>query len=163
LKRAQVIRLPDEPNARETLISLVPLTHPEGRPQDLIGTLPELAPGRYAVELVIPEWANELHGPPGPDGRNTRLRSKFEVVPPDNKELVDVAANLPLLEELAQVSSGKVYTIDAANELLETLSTRSVMRENIMEKSLRMSWWTFALIIGLLTCEWGLRKWAGLL
>jgi hypothetical protein len=163
LKRAQVIRLPDELNAHETPISLVTLTHPEGQPRDLIGTLPELTPGRYAVELDIPEWSNELHGPPGPDGRNTRLRSKFEIIPPDNKELVDVAANLPLLEELAQVSGGKVYTLDAVNELLETLSTRSAMREYIMEKSLRMSWWTFAVIIGLLTCEWGLRKWAGLL
>jgi hypothetical protein len=162
LKAARVVRLPAEAGGRETPAGLIPLTHPEGRPRDLSGKLRELTPGKYAVELDIPEWADQLVGPPGPDGRATKLRCNFEVLPPDNEELVDLAANLSLLDELAQASGGKVYTVETVHELLDALSAQVAVREYFVERPLRHSWWVFGVFIALLACEWALRKWAGL-
>jgi hypothetical protein len=162
LKAARVVRLPAEAGGKETPVGLVPLTNPEGRPRDLSGKVRDLTPGKYAVELDIPEWADELVGPPGPDGRATKLRCNFEVLPPDNEELVDLAANLPLLEELASASGGKVYSIENVHELLEVLAAQTAVREYFVERPLRQSWWVFGVFIALLSLEWALRKWAGL-
>jgi hypothetical protein len=162
LKGAKVIRLPAEAGGKETPVTLAPLGHPDGRPRDLAGKVRDLTPGRYAVELEVPEWADQLQGPPGPDGRAGRLRCTFEVAPPDNEELVDLAANLPLLDELAQASGGKVYTLENARELIDALAARSATREHFTEFPLRRSWGLYGLLVALLTLEWGVRKWAGL-
>lgn len=162
MKGARLIRLPDVVGGRESPAGLIPLTHPEGRPRDLSGKAQELSPGKYALELEIPDWADQLQGPPGPDGRATKLRCPFEVAPPDNEELVDLAANLPLLEELAQASGGKVYAIENAKDLIESLAAQSATREYFIEHPLRQSWWILGLFLILITLEWILRKWAGL-
>ncbi|HEY2784100.1 MAG TPA: hypothetical protein VGJ05_03920, partial [Fimbriiglobus sp.] len=98
MKGAKIIRLPDKPDGAEAPAGLIPLANPEGRPRDLAGSAKDLVPGKYAIELVIPDWADKLQGPPGPDGRFAPLRSRFEVLPPDNEELIDLGANLPLME-----------------------------------------------------------------
>ena len=162
LKGARVIRLPEAVGGKETPAGLIPLSHPEGRPRDLSGKAHDLTPGKYAVELEIPEWADQLQGPPGPDGRATRLRCPFEVAPPDNEELVDLAANLSLLEELAQAGGGKVYSIENAKDLIDALAAQSATREYFIERPLRQSWWVLGIFLAFLTLEWILRKWAGL-
>lgn len=162
MKGARVIRLPEGVDGKETPVGLIPLTHPEGRPRDLSGKAHDLTPGKYAVELEIPEWADQLQGPPGPDGRATKLRCMFEVAPPDNEELVDLAANLSLLEELAQAGGGKVYSIETAKELIDALAAQSATREYFIERPLRQSWWVLGIFLAFLTLEWVLRKWAGL-
>ncbi len=162
IKGARVIRLPEVVGGKETPAGLIPLTHPEGRPRDLSGKAHDLTPGKYAVELEIPEWADQLQGPPGPDGRATKLRCPFEVAPPDNEELVDLAANLSLLEELAQAGNGKVHSIENAKDLIESLAAQSATREYFVERPLRQSWWVLGAFLAFLTLEWILRKWAGL-
>ncbi|QEL16214.1 hypothetical protein [Limnoglobus roseus] len=162
LKGARVIRLPDSVDGKETSVGLIPLTNPDGRPRDLSGKAHDLTPGKYAVELEIPEWTDQLQGPPGPDGRATKLRCTFEVAPPDNEELVDLAANLSLLEELAQAGGGKVYTIENAKELVDALAAQSATREYFIERPLRQSWWILGVFLAFITLEWILRKWAGL-
>jgi len=162
VKNAKIVRLPEEAGGKESPAGLIALTHPEGRPRDLMGKVNDLTPGRYAVELEVPEWSDQLQGPPGPDGRALTLRCPFEVAPPDNEELVDLAANLPLLDDLAQAGNGKVYGIENAKELLETLAAQSATREYFIEHPLRQSWWAFGLFLILLSLEWILRKWAGL-
>lgn len=162
IKGARVIRLPEVVGGKETPAGLIPLTHPEGRPRDLSGKAHDLTPGKYAVELEIPEWADQLQGPPGPDGRATKLRCPFEVAPPDNEELVDLAANLSLLEELAQAGNGKVHSIENAKDLIESLAAQSATREYFVERPLRQSWWMLGAFLAFLTLEWILRKWAGL-
>ncbi len=162
LKGARVVRLPESVDGKETPVGLIPLTHPDGRPRDLSGKAHDLTPGKYAVELEIPEWTDQLQGPPGPDGRATKLRCTFEVAPPDNEELVDLAANLSLLEELSQAGGGKVYTIENAKELVDALAAQSATREYFVERPLRQSWWILGLFLAFVTLEWILRKWAGL-
>lgn len=162
MKGARVVRLPEVVGGKETPAGLIPLTHPEGRPRDLSGKAHDLTPGKYVVELEIPEWADQLQGPPGPDGRATKLRCPFEVAPPDNEELVDLAANLSLLEELAQAGGGKVYTIENAKELVDALAAQSATREYFIERPLRQSWWVLGIFLAFLTLEWILRKWSGL-
>ncbi|MBL8865557.1 MAG: hypothetical protein JNK93_08340 [Planctomycetia bacterium] len=162
IKGARVVRLPEVVGGKETPAGLIPLTHPEGRPRDLSGKAHDLTPGKYAVELEIPEWADQLQGPPGPDGRATKLRCPFEVAPPDNEELVDLAANLSLLEELAQAGNGKVHSIENAKDLIESLAAQSATREYFIERPLRQSWWVLGAFLAFLTLEWVLRKWAGL-
>jgi hypothetical protein len=162
LKGARVVKLPSKDGETERTVGLTPLTQPESRPRDLSGKLRDLTPGRYAVELEIPEWADQLTGPVGPDGRATPLRSTFEVLPPDNEELVELSADLPVLDEIARATGGQVYTPDKVKELLDRLSAQTATVETNTEYPARRSWVTLALVLALLAVEWGLRKWAGL-
>jgi hypothetical protein len=162
LKGAKVIRLPDGPEGKESPAGLVPLTPAEGRPRELVGTLRDLTPGRYAVELEVPEWADQLRGPPGPDGRAAPLRARFEVLPPDGEELADLSANRELLEQIATASGGKVYTPETLGELVEALTAKAATREETVRLPARRSWWVLGLVAVLLTAEWVLRKWSGL-
>lgn len=162
LKGARVIRLPAKEGEAEQAVGLTPLDQPDGRPRDVTGKVRNLSPGRYAVELEIPDWADQLQGPVGPDGRAAKLRSTFEVLPPDNEEVVELSADLPLLEEMAAASGGKVYRPEEVDRLIEQLSSQ-VARENTRtEYPARKSWLTLILVLALLAAEWSLRKWAGL-
>ncbi|MGL4419446.1 MAG: hypothetical protein ACRCZF_02160, partial [Gemmataceae bacterium] len=162
LKGVRLLRLPTQAGGKEQSLGLTPLQHPEGRSRDLMGKIKDLTPGKYAVELEVPEWANELVGPPGPDGRATTLRCPFEILPPDAEELVDLAANTPLLEELATLSGGKLHTPETLGELLKSLAEKTAKRETFIENPVRQSWWLLAWLIFLLALEWSIRKWAGL-
>jgi hypothetical protein len=155
LKGARIIKLPANEKEVEKLVSLVPLSQPENRARDLTGKIRELAPGKYAVELVIDDWVNSLQETPTP-------RSAFEVLPPDNEELTELSADMPLLEEIAKSTGGKVYTPDKVNELLEKLSAQVAKVESASRHPARKSWITLVVVLGLLAAEWGLRKWAGL-
>jgi len=162
LKGARVIRLPAKPGEAERVVASVPFQQPEARPRDLTATVKDLTPGKYALELDIPEWADQLQGPVGPDGRGTNLRSPFEVLPGDREELLDLSANEPLLEELATATGGTVYTPETLDELIAKLKTETAVIEHRTARPFRQSWWLMGLILGLLTAEWGLRKWSGL-
>jgi hypothetical protein len=162
LKGARVIRLSDGPDGKESPAGLVPLTATEGRPRELTATFRDLDPGRYAVELDVPEWADQLRGPPGPDGRSAPLRARFEVLPPDGDEMVELSGNRELLEQIAAASGGQVYTPETLGELAETLTAKVATREEQVRRAARQSWWTLGLFVLLLTTEWVVRKWNGL-
>ncbi len=162
LKGARYVKLPEKPGEAERMIRLVPFSQPEGRPRDLTGAVKDLVPGKYAIELDIPEWADQLQGPVGTDGRAGKLRSLFEVLPADGEELLELSADYPLLEELATVTGGKVYTPETLDELVERLQTQTATVEHRTVRPVRQSWWTLVVILLLLSAEWGLRKWNGL-
>jgi hypothetical protein len=162
LKGARVVRLPAPDGEAERPVGMVPLANPDGRPRDLLGKLRDLTPGKYAIELEIPEWADQLTGPVGADGRATRLRSTFEVLPPDNEELVELSADLPLLESIAKTTGGAVYTADKLKGLIDRLSAQKATVDMHTVHPARKSWLTLLLVLALLAAEWGLRKWAGL-
>jgi hypothetical protein len=143
-------------------VALVPLTRREAQPRVLEGRFRDLPPGQYAMEVAIPEWSDKLQGPPGPDGKPTKLRASFTVLPPESEEMVELATNFPLLEELAAKSGGKVFTPENTSELLDLLARREVTREHYSEHRLWQWWATLALVLFLLTTEWIVRKWAGL-
>jgi hypothetical protein len=83
-------------------------------------------------------------------------------LPPDQEELVELASNRPLLEELAAAGPGKVYSITNARELVEVLTAQTATREYFVETAFRRSWWLLGLFMALVSLEWIIRKWAGL-
>jgi hypothetical protein len=148
-------------NAEEG-VGLVPLSRREAQPRVLEGRIRDLPAGQYAIELTIPELADKLQGAPGPDGKPGKLRANFTVTPTEGEEMVELATNWPLLEELAAKSGGKVFTPENAAELVDLLTQQAVTREHYNEQRLWQWWWTLVVLLGLLTVEWVGRKWAGL-
>jgi hypothetical protein len=143
-------------------IGLVPLKRREGRPRELEARLQDLAPGQYAVELAIPDLGDQLRGPLGPDSRPGKLRATFAVSPPDSAEMVELATNRPLLEDLAARSGGEVFEPEDAGKLVERLQKALAVRQFRSETRLWRSAWTFALFLILLSVEWVWRKLSGL-
>jgi hypothetical protein len=160
LAGVRVFRLKDK--ATEENVGLVPLKRREGRPRELEARLQDLAPGQYAVELTIPDLGDQLNGPPGPDGEPGKLRATFAVSPPDSAEMVELATNRPLLEDLASRSGGEVFEPEDAGQLVERLEKALAVRQFRNETRLGRSAWTLGLFLLLLTVEWVWRKLAGL-
>ncbi len=158
---ARVLRLKDGPAGEES-VALVPLGRREAEARVLEGKLRDLPAGHYAVELVIPDLGDKLNAPAGADGRAARLRATFSVTPPDGEEMVELATNYPLLEELAAKSGGRVFAAEDAAGLVEALAKRAVTRERRAENRLWQWWVTLVLVLSLLTAEWVGRKFAGL-
>jgi hypothetical protein len=156
LKGARVIRLGKAAGETEAAVGLVPLTPPAGQPRELEGRVRDLTPGRYAVELVIPDLGDELRGQSGTP------RATFEVLPPEGEELADLSVNLPLLEEIAAKSGGAVYTPETVGGLIDRLAEQSATRSYTVETKLWQSWAALVLFVLMMAAEWGVRKWAGL-
>jgi hypothetical protein len=165
LAGARILRQPDggKPGAPEEAVVVVPLKRKEAQPRLLEGqVLPGLTPGRYSIELAIPELADKLQAPPGPDGKPGKLRAEFTVTGAEGDEMVELATNWPLLEELAAKSGGKAFAPENAGALLELLTKQSITHTDHFELQLWQWWGTLALFLVLLTVEWVARKMAGL-
>lgn len=161
LAGARILRV-DDAKATDHAVAVAPLTRKEAQPRVLEGKIRDLPPGQYAIELAIPELADKLHGPTGSDGQPGKLRATFSVAPEDNEEMIELATNWPLLEELAAKSGGKVFTPDNTVELAALLNTQAVTRELREENRLWQDWTTLIVFLFLLTAEWVGRKLAGL-
>ena len=67
------------------------------------------------------------------------------------------------LEYVAEVTGGRFYTVSDIETLLSDLPAgRQVPVEALQRHKLWNSWWIAALFVAVLTCEWLLRKKAGL-
>jgi hypothetical protein len=161
LAGARILRQADG-GGEEKAVALVPLKRREAQPRVLEGKVRDLLPGRYEIELAIPELADKLQAPPGPDGKPGKLRAAFTVTAPDGEEMVELATNWPLLEELAAKSGGKVFTAENAGELLDLLNRQAATHTEHYEFRLWQWWLTLVLFLVLLTVEWVARKFAGL-
>jgi hypothetical protein len=161
LAGARVLRLA-EGNEAEQTVALVPLAKRGGQPRVLEGKLRDLPPGRYAIELAIPELADKLLAPAKEGQEAKPLRAPFSVLPPESKEMIDLEMNYPLLEEVARNSGGKVFTPLEIEELEHLLVTHGVPHVEHHESKLWQWWGILALVVALLTVEWVLRKMAGL-
>jgi hypothetical protein len=153
----RVIRIGDE--QKEEALALAPLQRVEARPRILEGRLRELPPGDYRIELVIPGLEDKLIDPRSPSGK---LRASFRVTPPASTELTELTVNLPLLEDLAARSGGRVYQPEGAAALAELLQRQVVTRTVPTERKLWQEWGALAVFLLLLTAEWVSRKLAGL-
>jgi hypothetical protein len=155
LAGARLIRKPkDRP---EEVIGLMPLKPHPVIPREYDGSQANLPPGDYDVELVIPDIEAKLNGP---DGK--KLRARFQVLPADTGEMLDLGTNWHLMDDLAAKSGGKVFPAERAAELVELLQSRTATREYAVEQKMWQSWWTLLLFVVLLTLEWVTRKFAGL-
>lgn len=163
LAGARVIKLSDDPKGPEEPSALVPLKRKEAQPRILDGKVPPyLTPGKYAIELAIPELAGKLDGPPGTDGKSQKLRATFTVLPGTSEEALELGTNYPLLEEIATKSGGKLLTPETATEVVELLNKRTGTIERHPQHRLWEEWGTLVLFLVLLSVEWVARKLAGL-
>ena len=137
-------------------VAQIDLQRMANRPRELEAKARDLPPGHYVAELVIPELGEQLSSPTGP------LRAPFTVSSRPSTEMLDLAMNLSLLEEIAAKSGGKVFTAENANELADLLAQKTAVREYRTDTKLWEAWPTLAAFLVLLTLEWLARKWAGL-
>jgi hypothetical protein len=142
---------------KEEAVALVPLVRREAQPRVLEGKVRDLPPGGYAVELVLPDFADKTVTPAGP------LRAGFTLLPPESRELVHLQTNWPLLEELAGRSGGnRVFTPEDAMDLADLLAQQSVPVTEHHEQRFWQWWVLLATVVTLLTAEWVGRKLVGL-
>jgi hypothetical protein len=160
---ARILKLPDDPKGSEEAAALVPLKKKDAQPRILDGKVPPyLAPGKYAIELAIPELAGKLEGPPAADGKPGKLRASFAVLPGTSEESLELGTNFPLLEEIATKTGGKVLTPENAGEVVDLLAKRTATIDRHDQQKVWEWGWTLAVFLLLVTVEWVSRKLAGL-
>jgi hypothetical protein len=159
LAAARVLR-PGKSGETEKAVALVPLNRRPAQPRTLEGRLGNLPPGEYAIELVMPDYADKLMETKGAPGKP--MRAHFTIRPPDSKEMIDLETRWPLLEEMAAQSGGKVFTPEDAGELVDLLVKQSVRNSQRYEQKLWQWWVVMVLVLAFLTIEWAGRKLAGL-
>ncbi|HZE97819.1 MAG TPA: PA14 domain-containing protein [Planctomycetota bacterium] len=117
------------------------------------GQVAALAGGSYEVRV-------RAEGTAEPDGA---LKTEFKVQPREAGELAVLNANEDLLRQVAAQSGGEFFREEEARELASRLEPLS--RERVFESdtALWQSWWWFAPMVALLTVEWILRKYTGML
>jgi hypothetical protein len=161
LAGARVLHILGE--GKEEPSALIPLKRKPAQPRLLEAKVPPyLAPGQYAIELAIPELAGKLDGPPAPDGTPGKLRANFTVLPSESEETIELAANWPLLEELATKSGGKALAPEDAMDVVDLLAKKVVTRETHVESRLWETWGMLIAFLILVTVEWVIRKLVGL-
>jgi hypothetical protein len=155
-------------DGKEELAAPVELRRSERQPRLLEGTVRNLPPGQYRVELDIPELADKLKEPPegGPPKEGEPRRDLFRVLPGEGGEMVDLATNWSLLQALTHKGRGKVVAPEEADRLVELLrqrvETTELRNEQKVWEDPPVVWVTLGLFLLLLTVEWVGRKLAGL-
>jgi hypothetical protein len=115
-----------------------------------VGSIDNLAPGSYRVTLVKPPLESQ---PPS---------STFVIQRPQGEQQ-RLAADLNVLRNAAEVSTGKYYNIEDASELIDDLPPgRRVRQQPLPPRPLWNHPLVPCLIVGLLASEWMLRRRWGL-
>lgn len=140
---------PDQP------LATIDLTPDQTRPAVHQGRWLAPTAGEYRAVLKI-------DGPPLGGGADKEIAADFLVRGPLTKELTDVTATRSLLEQIAQVSRGKLLLPHQLGELPKLIQPEDLSIREAHEYTLWDHWLLLALLCGLLTAEWVLRKWNGL-
>lgn len=125
----------------------------------------EKYPGVYRgqiSDLPIGQYTATIQAPGYPQGM-LDASTRFWVDGPENTELVRLACNETLLQEIANQSGGKYFHQSEAEPLVEMLSAVSDGKFLESDTFLWQSYAWFVPMIGLLGLEWWLRKQAGLI
>ncbi|MCI0381186.1 MAG: VWA domain-containing protein [Gemmataceae bacterium] len=155
-------------DGKEESVLVVPLETSAQQARMLQAKAPDLPPGQYRIELDIPDLEDKLADLlPKERGKDTLSRGDtFSVLPPEDRELADLAVNWSLLQALADESKGRLFTIENANELVDLFARQVEKKEERQEERVwadpPLVWWLLGLLLGLLTLEWLGRKLAGL-
>ncbi len=125
------------------------------RPGWYEGRFTPVRTGSYRIGLTLQA---------GADGEPITTTHDIQVVRP-NIEIVNPGMDRGALEELALRSTGGgYYNIDQLDEIIDVIPDR---HESTTIKSrpipLWDRWWTLAVVVGLLSIEWAVRKWVRLL
>ena len=138
------------------VVAVVPLKVSAQQSKLLEGKLRDLPPGSYRVLLDVPD----LRDPAAPAEREPG--APFQVLSPENAELLDLSTNWELLQALAEHSQGRLFTPESVEQLLEMLDRQVRPKESRLDSKVWQDepfvWWALAVIVGLLTAEWLWRK-----
>ena len=96
------------------------------------------------------------------DGENLGKQQALFEVKPSYAEFSDAALNVSLLTNLAEMSGGKYYSIEEANQLVNQISLVESATSEITDVDIWDLPLIFGLILMLLGLEWFLRKRGGL-
>ncbi|HZO90492.1 MAG TPA: vWA domain-containing protein [Chthonomonadaceae bacterium] len=124
----------------------------DGHAADFTASFRPRLPGEY-VATVPP--------PPG-QGRAVPASAAFTVYP-GQEEDANRSADPALMRQIAQAGGGEALRLDALQNLPEKL--RAAEQAAVRKEEPRTAWdrgWVLALLLGLLTSEWLLRRRAGL-
>jgi hypothetical protein len=115
------------------------------------GSLNDLAEGQYQLVMAEPRL---------PAGQPA---TRFSIAAPPG-EFARPEMDIAALSAAAQLTHGKFYTIDTADQLLASLPRgRRVPIENLPPITIWNRWWLLAAFLGVITSEWILRKRKGML
>jgi hypothetical protein len=158
--QARVLRKDDK---AETSVAVVTLKRRAMQPRVFDAQVRDLPAGKYEIELAIPDLADKLQDQPGPDGKTSPLRAPFTVSPGEHGEMVQLAANFSLMEQIAKANgTNKVYTPETAGEVIDLLTAKEIKKKDRIDAPLWRWWVVLVAVLSLLTIEWVVRKWAGL-
>ena len=133
------------------------LEYVPGSPGLYEAKIDELPSGRYRVELdapaALPILAME---------KVKKVSTEFSVDPVGGAEEAELSADRGLLRRLANRSRGVVLEPHQADQVVEALGPRSLIRRQRRELRLWDSWPLLVLLVALATVEWSLRKRVGL-
>ena len=134
-------------------------------PNMLIAVAVGPAQGSYRVEIDIPEYRDKIAEKTGEPERMGKHGDRFDVLPRENRELLDLSSDWNLMRKLADESDGTLYTPDTIEEIVDRLERR-VERKVESTKSVPWEgehvWWLLGTLLGLLTLEWLWRRWLDL-
>lgn len=137
---------------------------PDGKSIELIGEPSDNEPGTYLANFVSVEPGSYCAkvAAVSEDGSEIESREAGWVSDPDSEEFQSLEPNFQFLEALAKRSGGEVLDLDGLDEFVDSLEYREVP----ITETRTIPWWhrwpIFALAIGLLVAEWGIRRLRGL-
>ncbi len=134
---------------------LVPDEHIPGR---YAGKLTGLAVGTYEIVAEGAAIDQLLTG----QSVQTSIRSLVSVQTSNNLEMMDTRCDRALLEQVAEITGGKLVPPTAVAEVLALASLSPEMHENVERFPLWNRWKNLWLILGCLFTEWIVRKAKGL-
>lgn len=153
--KAKVEIFPRQDAKSDQPLATIDLTPDPARPAVHQGRWLAPTAGEYRAVLKIA-------GPPLGGAADREIAAEFLVRGPLTKELADVTATRTLLEQMAQVSHGKLLMPHQLGELPKLIQPEDLSTRETHEFTLWDHWLLLAALCAFLTAEWILRKWNGL-
>lgn len=97
-----------------------------------------------------------------PDGSEIDRVETGWVADPATEEFAHLRPNVDFMQQIAQASGGELVRLNQLDSFVRTLSDREIPIAQPMVRSVWHTWGVFLLAIGLLSIEWGVRRWKGL-
>ena len=118
------------------------------------GTFTPDRTGSYEISVTLPGGTTDA----------LTATHSIQIVRP-NLEILNPSMNRSALMALAERSpGGRYYDVDEMNELIDAVPDRHEAT-TVRTRPLQLwdRWWTLAVLVGLLSVEWAVRKWVRLL
>lgn len=162
-KAARVRLIKEDAKEKANVAAIIDLQQGEGG-RLLTASTRELPAGNYRIELDIPELKNKL--PKLSDEEAKEGRASFTVLPSENDEMYQLAADWTLLNGLAATTNGTVIPPQELENLLNRFAAETATREQFEEQRIwrdpPLTWYLLAFFLVFITIEWVIRKMVGL-